>query len=159
MAAPIAYTAVLLAVLWYLSKYGGRTGRWAGMLQLTSWAATLLVTLKLYGTPYYWPMLQAVDFTSFGWKLTIALRSSRRWPIWMAGFQLNTVAAHVTIWVVPHFDIHLYYAMYSVWGMPALLVMIIGTAFDHEYDMGRKGNIQRWIAKHLSSMRKLLQRN
>jgi len=129
----IAYFAILLAVLVYLPRCGGKTGRWAAYLQLSSWLASLIANQMLHGSPYLWTTMLSIDLASLCWKTALAIKSTRRWPIWMAAFQINTASAHLTI-LVPNWDIRLYYAMYTVWAMPSLLVMLIGTALDRRFD-------------------------
>jgi hypothetical protein len=130
----IAYYAVLLAVLVYLAMYGGKAGLWAGALQCVTALMTLGVVALFHGTPAVLPMMALVDFISFGWKVALVMMCNRRWPIWVAAFQLNVVAAHIAVWIVPKWLDGLYYAMMTVWAIPSLLAMIVGTALDHRYD-------------------------
>ena len=131
MLTTIAYYVVLLATVVYLAVYGGRTGLWGGGLQISTSLLSLVAVLAFGGTPLVIPMLQIVDFLSLGWKSALVLFSNRRWPVWVAAFQLNVVGAHLSIWLVPDWEGHLYYAMITVWGIPTLLVMILGTALDY----------------------------
>lgn len=106
---------------------------WGGALLIVTSLLSLIVVLAFRATPLVVPMLTIVDFLSLGWKTALALFSTRRWPIWVAAFQLNVVGAHISVWFVPKWDGALYYAMFTVWGIPTLLVMIVGTALDHRH--------------------------
>ena len=114
--------------------YGGRTGLWGGALQIATSLLSLAVALSFYMSPDSYLMMNLVDLLSLGWKVALALVSSRRWPIWVAAFQLNVVGAHASIWLVPHWEGELYYAMFTAWGVPTLLAMIIGTTLDNRHE-------------------------
>lgn len=126
----IFYLLALLATCLYLAIYGGRTGRWLAAIQFAmavlsafvSWNTDDLVTLQ--------PRMMAIDLLSFALKLTVALISTRRWPIWVAAFQLNTVLAQAAILISPAFRGAFYYFMATAWAMPALFVMAAGLALD-----------------------------
>lgn len=131
MLTTVAYYIVLIAGFAYLTKYGGKTGFRGGALQLTASCLTLIIAMTLRGTSLLLPMLNLVDFILLVGLVTLACVSTRYWPIWVAAFQVNVVAAHVVVWIVPRWQGDLYYAMITVWAVPSLLVMIIGTALDH----------------------------
>ena len=130
MVVTAAYYLALLAALTYVISFGGRTGRWGGLFLLITSVMSLVTVLTLRHQGVVIPVLMAVDVLSLGWKLGLAYVSSRRWPIWVAGFQMNIVAAHLTVLVIPSWRTDLYYAMITVWAMPTLLVMVLGTALD-----------------------------
>ena len=134
MITTIAYCAVLSATLAYLATYGGKTGQWGGSLLLGTYLLALIVALAIDdGRTRIW-MMTSVDVFSLGWKFALAIWSTRRWPIWVAGFQLNVIAAHVSIWLVPSWRGELYYAMITVWAIPTLLAMVIGTLLDQRHE-------------------------
>lgn len=135
MATTIAYCGVLSAVFAYLASYGGRTGLWGGALLVGTYALALAIALAYRDSPNVRVWLMAgVDVLSLGWKVALAIWSSRRWPTWVAAFQFNVVAAHLSIWVVPDWRGELYYAMITVWAIPTLLAMVIGTLLDQRHD-------------------------
>lgn len=130
----IAYCGVLSATFAYLALYGGRTGIWGASLLVGTYLLALAVAVFFdSGLPRIW-LMTLIDVFSFGWKLALAIWSSRRWPIWVAGFQANVVAAHVSIWLVPAWKGELYYAMITVWAIPTLLAMLIGTTLDRRHE-------------------------
>ena len=133
MVTTIAFYGVLVATLAYLSIYGGKTGLWGGSLYLVTSLLSLAVTLVFDDTNVRIWLMTFVDILSLGWRTALAFWSSRRWPVWVAGFQVNVVAAHASIWLVPSWRGELYYAMITVWAVPTLLAMIIGTSLDHRH--------------------------
>lgn len=135
MIVTVAYYVVLVAVLAYLAIYGGRTGRWGGALQFLTSVASLAAAIAFYKQPVLTLIMPAIDFVSLAWKMTLAICSNRSWPIWVAAFQLNVVAAHISIWLIPSWEGHLYYAMGTVWAVPTLLAMLAGTALDRRHEL------------------------
>ncbi|MCB2048120.1 MAG: hypothetical protein KDE32_07810 [Novosphingobium sp.] len=135
MVITIAYLAVLGATFAYLAAYGGRTGLWGGGLLIVTSLISLVIALAFAGTAIAATLLTIVDVASLVWRMWLAFWSTRRWPIWIAGFQLNVVAAHVSIWFVPSWRGELYYAMITVWAVPTLLAMVIGTSLDNRHAM------------------------
>jgi peptidoglycan/LPS O-acetylase OafA/YrhL len=131
MLTTFAFYGVLSATFAYLALYGGRTGLWGGSLLITTSLLSLAVTLAFDDTQIRVLLMTVVDILSLGWRLALAMWSNRRWPIWVAGFQVNVVAAHISIWFVPNWKGELYYAMITVWAIPTLLAMIIGTLVDN----------------------------
>ena len=76
----------------------------------------------------------AVDTLSLALKLAIAFNSNRRWPIWVAGFQVNTVLAEAAIFFSPAYKIDFFHAMATIWAMPTLFAMAIGIFLDNAHD-------------------------
>ncbi len=134
MVTTIAFYGVFCAALVYLALYGGKTGLWGGSLFLATSLLSLAVAVLFRdeATVRIW-LMTVVDILSLGWRTALAIWSSRRWPVWVAGFQVNVVAAHLSIWLVPSWKGELYYAMITVWAIPTLLAMIIGTSLDNRH--------------------------
>lgn len=76
----------------------------------------------------------AIDVLSLALKSAIAFKSDRRWPIWIAGFQLNTVLAETAIAFSPAYHIYYFHAMATMWSLPALFIMFIGVYLDNAHD-------------------------
>ena len=89
MVITIAFYGVLCATLAYLALYGGRTGLWGGSLYLITSLLSLAVTLIFDDTTVRIWLMTLVDVLSLGWRMALAFWSNRRWPIWVAGFQIN----------------------------------------------------------------------
>lgn len=68
--------------------------------------------------------------------VTIALRSKRFWPLWIAGLQLTSSLSHlmkvVEIDLVPR----AYAAAAVFWSYPILLIIILGTWRTHRRSLG-----------------------
>jgi hypothetical protein len=134
MVITIAFYGALCAALAYLALYGGKTGLWGGSLFLATSLLSLAINRLVESMAVVILMMTLVDVLSLGWRMALAFVSSRRWPIWVAAFQVNVVAAHVSIWLVPAWRGELYYAMVTVWAIPTLLAMIIGTSLDNRHE-------------------------
>ncbi len=124
------YLIALLVTCIYLALYGGRTGRWLAAIQFVMAVASAILSSTASDFVALQPRMLALDLVSLGLKLTVALRSNRQWPIWVAAFQLDTVLAQTAILLSPVFRNEFYYAMATIWAMPTLLVMVVGLALD-----------------------------
>jgi len=133
MTTTIAFYGALIAAFAYLATYGGKTGLWGVSLYSAGSLLSLWVAIGVENPFERLWLMAAVDFLSLGWKLALAIWSTRNWPIWVAAFQVNVVAAHLSIWMVPSWRGELYYAMTTVWAIPTLLAMVIGTILDNRH--------------------------
>jgi len=68
-----------------------------------------------------------VDTATFGGFAFIALRSERFWPLWLAGFQLTTVFAHLLKAIQLDLMPQAYAAAARFWAYPIFLIIIVGT--------------------------------
>lgn len=126
----IGYAAALMLCIAYASLLGGRTGRAGSLIVvlasvLTGFASTLDPTWA--DTSY---AIFAVDSSCLLALATLAIRSSRFWPIWAAGFQTVAVATHIATMLIPDFTPKAYHALLSFWSIPILWVMVAGTRKD-----------------------------
>lgn len=126
----IFYLLALLATCLYLGAYGGRTGRWLAMIQLVMALVSAFVSWNTFEVALLPPRMLAIDFVSLWLKSTVALVSTRRWPIWVAAFQFNTLLPQAAIALSPAFRTEFYYAMATAWALPTLFVMAAGLALD-----------------------------
>ncbi|HEX7783143.1 MAG TPA: hypothetical protein VF509_10085 [Sphingobium sp.] len=133
MIVPIAFSIAVIASCAYVMLFGGRTGRWGGAILLATWPISWAVAPLNHAYGRGLPDLFFVDLIILIGLVTIALASTRRWPIWVAAFQLNTVAAHLAILLSPAVLLQAYYAMITVWGVPMLAAMVIGTRMDRKF--------------------------
>lgn len=133
----LSYLAALLLTCAYLARYGGRTGRWGGVILLGAFLLSLTVVyasswISTFSYKLVSSSLVIVDVMSLIAKVALALYSNRRWPIWVAAFQLNTVAAHGAAILAPALQSKYYYAMITGWSVPTLFVMVVGTMLDQK---------------------------
>lgn len=131
---PIAFDIILVICCAYTFRFGGRAGRWC--VWLIVFTTLLTIIAATVGSPrdHVVPMMVVADVTFLIGLVLLALRSNRRWPIWMAAFQLNCVLAHVVGMLAPKMVSPVYYAMATIWGIPTLLVMVIGTMLDVRHE-------------------------
>ena len=134
MLTTIAFYGALCATFVYLAMYGGKTGLWGGSLFIATSLLSFMVAFMFRHEPETRVLLMPiVDILSLGWRMALAFLSTRRWPIWVAAFQVNVVSAHLSIWLVPDWRGELYYAMIPVWAIPTLLAMVIGTSLYNRH--------------------------
>lgn len=118
--------------------------------------STILVagTLVAWATP---PMrfqtleldLLAVDILLFISFLTLALKADRFWPLWLAAFQVITLAGHVVRVVDADILGRTYAFMIVVWSYPMSLLVIIGT-WRHQKRLARFGVDRAWSTTALT---------
>jgi hypothetical protein len=68
-----------------------------------------------------------VDVWTFAVFTSLALRSERFWPLWLAGLQLTSVFAHVLKAVELDLMPQAYAAAARFWVYPIFLVIVVGT--------------------------------
>lgn len=65
--------------------------------------------------------------------LGVALRSSRFWPLWVAGFQLTTIVGHGLKAVDTSLFPTAYAAAINLWSYPIILILAVGTWRRYRY--------------------------
>jgi hypothetical protein len=68
----------------------------------------------------------AVDLAVLAAFVAIALRSTRFWPLWVAGLQLTTTSVHLLIMLAPHLPGGIFGAALAFWSYPILILIGIG---------------------------------
>ena len=68
-----------------------------------------------------------VDLAAFAAFLSLALRSDRFWPLWVAGLQLATLGAHAVKAVELNLMPQAYAAAARFWVYPIFLIIAVGT--------------------------------
>lgn len=130
MELPIAFNAALICVVAYIWIQGGWVGKVGALLVLAASAITFIG--QGGATPYGSLNIPIFigDILLLAGFIYLALASSRWWPIWASALQFNGVCSHLVAWLAPTIVSAVYYRMITVWGVPILLVMTIGTALD-----------------------------
>lgn len=131
---PIAFDVILVICCAYTFKFGGRTGRWCVALITLTIMLTIIAAAIDSPRDRVTPMMVVADATFLLGLVLLSFKSNRRWPIWMAAFQLNCVLAHAVGILSPKLIGSVYYAMATIWGIPTLLVMVIGTTLDIRHE-------------------------
>lgn len=148
MIVPIAFSIAVIASCAYVMIFGGRTGRWGGGILLATWPLSWAVAPLNHAYGRGLPDLFLVDLIVLVGLVAVALASTRRWPVWVAAFQLNTVAAHLAIMLSPAVLSQAYYGMITIWGVPMLAAMVIGTWLDRKFQSTHEdGNMPLETAK------------
>ena len=128
MLSPFSYWLVLTGVAAYAFLRGRGDERAAALVCVIATAASVLVnsplTRRFTGVE---TGVLIVDLLALAAFTAIALRTSRFWPLWVAGFQLTSTFAHVLKAI--HFGLlpQVYAAAERLWVYPIFLFIIIGT--------------------------------
>lgn len=135
MGMAILFWALVLAACAYAVRFGGWEGKWVTVIFILASAATAL-SEQWFRIRWFETNISVfiVDLATFAGLYLIAARSHRWWPIWMAAFQFNAVAAHVATMINPEFSNLVYKGYAAFWALPCILVMVFGIFRDR---MGR----------------------
>ena len=129
----LAYTIALIATSIFVVRYGGATGRWSivGVWAVFILAQTAVLTIRPEAVLIR--TILAIECASLLFKIIISMLSSRRWPIIVDAFQLNVAAVQVAVIVSPAYLTKFFYAMSTIWAVPVLVVMAMGTQMDRKH--------------------------
>jgi hypothetical protein len=133
MFGPFIFGPLLLAVCIYAWLKGGTDERAIAATCLAGTLATVLVISPLrqrYAGVEEGLLL--VDLAVLAGFITVALRSRRFWPLWVAGLQLTTSLGHILKGVDEDLLPRAYGAALQFWSYPILLILAIGTFRTHQ---------------------------
>lgn len=133
MLSPLTYFVVLALVCAYAFYRGQAESRIAALICVVASIASVIVMSPLAGR--YSGLetgVMAVDLVVLIGFTAIALRSERFWPLWVAGFQLTTIIAHVFKVIDLDLIPQVYAAAARFWVYPIFLVIVIGTWRSHQ---------------------------
>lgn len=139
----VIFYGLLLAVLLLAFRRGGKEEQAAA---LTCVAGTVLTVALGDALNIRFARLEittfVIDLLVFLAFLVIAMRSSRFWPLWVAGLQLTTLIVHPLKLIQPDLMRFVFGAALAFWSYPILL--LIGAAAL------RTRSIERWRSlRHL----------
>lgn len=80
--------------------------------------------------------ISIIDVALLIGMLSIALRCDRYWPIWFAGFHLATVVTNLVVYAAPQEP--LLRVVGSLFGTPAILVMVVGIFLDRLAELDKR---------------------
>ena len=132
MLGPFIFIPLLLAICLYAWWRGGADERIVALTCLAGTVATLLVVSPLrqrYASLEEGLLL--VDLAVLAGFITVALRSKRFWPLWVAGLQLTTSIGHVLKGVDQDLLPKAYGAALQFWSYPILIILLVGTYRRH----------------------------
>jgi hypothetical protein len=119
----------------YAVAAGAKDGRWACALLIG--ASVLSIPAAHIG--HRWNQTEyailVVDAVLLLGLIALMLKSDRFFPIWMAGFQLASVATHFSTIIVPGFTPGVYRGLESVWALPITLSMVLGIFLDRRVSL------------------------
>jgi hypothetical protein len=130
--APTVFRILLALVVLYALMRGSRDERHVALICLFGAAVTTLVLSPLADrfAGVEGPVL-LVDLAVLAGFSTVALRSERFWPLWVAGLQLTTLMGHMMKGVESELLPRAYAAALNFWAYPIILILAIGTWRSH----------------------------
>ena len=133
MLSPLTYWIMLAAVAAYAFARGKMDERWAAAICVLATIGTVLVQFPFSNRYSHVEVgVMIVDLLALAGFTTIALRSDRFWPLWVAGLQLTTTLAH--LFRAAQFELvpQVYAVAARFWVYPIFLVIVIGTWRSHQ---------------------------
>jgi hypothetical protein len=128
MLSPLAYILILAAVSGYAFWRGHGDEKAAALICVLATVATHLMMLVVGQTFAHVELgLLMVDFMTFAAFTALALRTSRFWPLWVAGFQLTSLVAHALKAIQLELMPEAYAAAARFWVYPIFLAIVVGT--------------------------------
>lgn len=129
----ILFNFALMLCAGYASIFGGRTGRAGSLIFI---AATALTLIAFSVEPSWRDTSYGIFIVDLGCLIALAVlaaKTNRYWPIWALGFQTIAVATHLATMVADETVPQAYRALLSFWGIPIIIVMVLGTMKDRRY--------------------------
>lgn len=134
--APTLFRLLLIVVVVYALLRGGRDERYVAAICVLG---ALLSELVYSPVQHRFSDVEAgvmlVDLAVFSGFLTVALRSQRFWPLWVAGLQLTTTLGHFFKGVDSELLPQAYGAALVFWAYPIVIILAIGTWRSHRRAM------------------------
>jgi hypothetical protein len=127
MLPPALYWAILLSIVFYAFRSGAVDERVAALTCLVGTIATFILSNGVAGkySNVEVPVL-LVDLCALFVFTGIALKSSRFWPLWVAGFQLSSMLAHFLRAFGADMIPRVYAAAERFWIYPIFLAITVG---------------------------------
>jgi hypothetical protein len=126
--APKLFLTLLVLVALYAFLRGKRDERHVGIIMIVGMiASNLAVSPVQERFASVESNLMLVDLAVFAGFLWVALRSSRFWPLWVAGLQLTAMFGHVLKLIDMELFARAYGAALIFWAYPMVLILAIGT--------------------------------
>jgi peptidoglycan/LPS O-acetylase OafA/YrhL len=132
MLVKLAFATLLILTCLYAAWRGGRSGRVGAIIFLTASLLTIPATAPDPDWTSQMLYVWAIDLGCLAALALLAFHSRRFWPIWATGFQIASFATHIAVALYPEGPPKVYMALETVWSIPILLVMLIGTRLDHQ---------------------------
>lgn len=134
------YWAVLILVCGYAFWRGHKDERAVAAVCLMASIVSLLSLpaqqLRYSGVEHGLLLVDGAALVAF---VAVALKSSRFWPLWVAGLQLTTSMAHLLKAIELDLMPYAYGAAARFWSYPILLALAVGTWRAHQRRKGADG--------------------
>ena len=126
------YLVTLLAACGYAAWRGGVAERWGAGIQFTTSFASLpaVIIAGAAGWETGQGALLLVDLIALAAFMTLALRSTAFWPLWVAGFHLDAVLTHFAKLIAPDTLPKGYALLQGFWAYPLMAALVVG-AWHH----------------------------
>jgi hypothetical protein len=126
------YFALLALVSGYAFLRGGREERIVAAVCVTASLASLAI-FRPVDVSYsdFQPKIALIDFAVLAAFVSVALKTQRFWPLWVAGTQLTTTIGHVLKLLDPELLPVVYGAALASWSYLHLLILATGTWRAH----------------------------
>lgn len=127
------FLMLLIGCCAYALWRGGGPERWAAGLQLGAFALDEALRRWIERDAYTTVAVAsfALDLVLLVALFVLADRSTRWWPVWLFGWQLAAIVAHVAKTIDPGMTRTGYALQTAIWAYPMLIAMAIGAARHH----------------------------
>ncbi len=124
----ILFVLLLLATCAYALARGGAPERIAGALLIGAFGVDEVVHRLVDGSSYTTVETGStiVDVALLAALIVLAHRSTRYWPLWLSGWQLAAVIAHMAKALDPTMQATGYAIQAQVWGYPMVIALAAG---------------------------------
>lgn len=129
-----AYTIALLCTSIYVVHAGDRIAKWSMVGIWIGFVAATWATLAIASDATYLHTILAIEVLSLIFKVCMVHLSDRRWPIIIAGLQLNVVCGQISLLISSGYLAKVLYAASTFWAIPVLLVISLGLYMDNRWD-------------------------
>jgi len=128
----MVFWALAVLCCGYGAYFGGREGRRVTALYLC--AVLLTIPAQMLQQSWggeIWPVV-LVDTLLLAGLYWISMRTDRFWPLWVTGFHMITMTAHLAALLAPTFPARIYFGLTTIWTIPLLLVILVGVTLDRQ---------------------------
>ena len=127
------FLSLMVVCCGYSAVRGGAPERAAAALQIGAFALNLPVHFFLDQSGYRSAIVgtAAIDVTLLVALTLLAWRSTRFWPLWVAGWQLAAIVAHLTKLIDPSMMPAGYAIQAQIWAYPMLVATAAGSWRHH----------------------------
>ena len=147
MAIALFFWIIALGTCGYAACFGGREGRWFAFIYILQCLLTVgAAYLDVDWSKTNWPTF-AVDLLLLVAFFVLATRTTHFWPLWVFGFHLITVSAHLASMLAQSVPIQAYFIIATMWSLPKLGVVVLGIHLDRE--ARRREGLNRENARRL----------